>query len=124
MHITGAMFAEKLEVDGNQVNITGGSPNTFVCPNNDGRTVVVPVLLFVQPSPGDNGSRLDFKANIVDTEGDVVGHGPAIAAPDFRIGPSLAVCEIHTEFARPWHYFLYVGEERITGFDVHFAVGI
>jgi hypothetical protein len=120
MIITGALFAEKIEVVDGKVNITGGNPSTYTVTSNTVQTVV-PVLLFVTPTDGDVGDRKDLQVTIVDTEGAVVGKGPGIAWPDAHTGGTIAVAEVHTEFEKPWHYFLYVGEYRVTGFDVYFA---
>ena len=121
MLIRGALFAEKIEFDGDRVGVTSGSPSYYVNPDASGDTVVVSVLLFVDPQPGEEGERVQLQAQIVDTDGDVVGSGPMVAAPDYRVGGSLGHAEIHTQFEKPWHYFLYVDGVRITGFDVLFA---
>ncbi|MBF6446594.1 hypothetical protein IU429_02825 [Nocardia elegans] len=121
MIITGALFAEKIDVNGNGLDIIGGDPFQYTFAGDAGSTVDIPVLLFVEPTAGEAGKNQNLTVRIVDTDGDVVGSAPAIAAPDFHTGGTVAIAEVHTQIAREWHYFLYVGEQRVKGFDVHFA---
>lgn len=123
MIITGALFAEKIDADREGVHINGGDPHRYTIPysDNPNATVSVPVLLFVAPDVDDVGEERDLKARILDTDGDVVGTGPFVAAPDYRTGSTIAIAHIDTQFAREWHYFLYVGNQKVAGFDAYYG---
>ncbi|MFE4460775.1 hypothetical protein ACFROC_25760 [Nocardia tengchongensis] len=121
MIITGALFAEKIVVTADKIDMLGGHPSQFVNADPKAQSTEVPVLLFIQPQPGEIGKIQKSDMSILDTEGAIVGIGPFFPAPNYHGGSCVAVAHIRAEFAKPWHYFLCWGEQRIKGFDVLFA---